>query len=181
MHLILVNGSNLKIVHSNLLIKYLKDFDRGNDQYISLKCDKHGYIQSIKTLDKRYILEFKDILGELYISKRDNLTIEEIIRIFMDYFNGNYSWKERFQWEHIELFPNNTKREFHWRDLNKIFFNNPEIKLHWDEKVDKAFKNFFPMDFNYLFESVETIYIKGAIFFSIISLILYILLSYGFL
>jgi hypothetical protein len=161
MRLILENGLNQRVINPNVLINQLSNFNQKKDKYITLVNDASEYIQSIKTPQGRYILEFKNSLSELYVSKRDDLTIEKIVKIFNDYYNGNDSWKDQIQLEHIKLFPYSSSK--------------PKIKLNKLEQIDEALKNCLPINFKFLFDSFESQNIHGAIFFLSLALFIYII------
>jgi A nuclease of the HNH/ENDO VII superfamily with conserved WHH len=66
MELILEDGSKTKLINHHILISRLQELDKGKNEFAILENYDNGMIQTAKSRGKKYIIEYRNSLGELY-------------------------------------------------------------------------------------------------------------------
>lgn len=96
-----LNGTELtQPLDEALIIRSLQALGREDDSFLILSKDEMSYIQTCKTSDGHYVMEYQEgSLEDHYECADDILNFQKVSLAFTSYFNGSDEWKTSLQWQ----------------------------------------------------------------------------------
>ncbi|MDF2964716.1 MAG: hypothetical protein K0Q51_104 [Rickettsiaceae bacterium] len=167
MKIIFENGAIIDVTSTSMLFECLQKFNQSLDENLIIYSTDNSYIQAVIKSKQGYMIKYKNFKGELYEANRDDIPIYQVLSCFEGFYKSNDSWRPQLKWNLIAIIPNESKRNFSLKEeIHNSFRDNfPDIAKSIDLLTH---------------ETLKSQYKKGAVFFLGVSLLLYILISYGF-
>jgi hypothetical protein len=96
-----LNGTELTQPRDEaLIIRSLQSLNSDDDSFLILSKDEMSYIQTCKTSDGRYVLEYQEgSLAEHYECTDGMLNFQKVSMAFTSYLKGSDEWKTSLMWQ----------------------------------------------------------------------------------
>ncbi len=96
-----LNGTELRQpLDEALITSSLQALNSDDDSFLILSKDEMSYIQTCKTSDGRYVLEYQEgSLEEHYECADEMLNFQKVLMAFTSYLNGADEWKTSLRWQ----------------------------------------------------------------------------------
>jgi len=104
-----LNGTELtQTLDEALITRSLQSLNSDDDSFLILSKDEMSYIQTCKTVDGHYVLEYQEgSLAEHYKCADEMLSFQKVSMAFTSYLNGTDEWKTALTWQPLGSSENN--------------------------------------------------------------------------